>query len=143
MFACYLEALLYSDETIKAMCIDGLILAFADDLLLVSNSWGDLRRQLRLLQQVLEPGGMRFNLKKCEILTARERNQPEAEDDWATDAEASNDEENKDDVDMEATQEKPINVDEWTEAKGSRFNKKANNGKGQIGFKKTEIDSKV
>ena len=50
MFACYLEALLYSDENIKAMCIEELILAFADDLLLVSKSWGELRKQLKLLQ---------------------------------------------------------------------------------------------
>lgn len=85
---------------------------------------------------------MRFNLKKCEILTARDRNQPEAEDDWATDAEEGNEEENKGDAEMENTQEKPIDVETWTETKGTRPNKKGNKGKGHAG-PKTETNPKA
>lgn len=89
LFAVYLEEFLYSNPEVKDLCDRQRLLAFADDMLLISSSWADHRKAMTLLTDALTPGCLLFNKKKSEILTARNRNQPVDLDDWLTDDEDS------------------------------------------------------
>jgi hypothetical protein len=148
MFACYLEEFLYSNETTKKMCDDEKILAFADDLLMITSSWGDTRKAYKILQATMEPADLIFNPKKCEILTARNTNLPEDEGDWATDGES--DEERKKpeapaDEEMKATE--VIDVDAWTKTENpkqrNRFNNHWDKGKTQKAKDQPKTNSEV
>jgi len=87
LFALYLEYFLFSNPKVKAMCDAEDLLAFADDLYVLSRSWKNLRKELKELTDALTPGFLLFNNKKPEIMTTRNRNQPTDISDWQTDAE--------------------------------------------------------
>lgn len=74
LFSIYLEEFLYHNADVKGLCDRQRLLAFADDLLLISSSWSDQRKAMKALTECLEPGYLVFNKKKSEILTSRNRN---------------------------------------------------------------------
>ena len=86
LFAVYLEEYLFKDPIIKNFCEFKNLLAFADDMVLICNSYSELRDVLKRLTIVLREAGLEINIKKSEILSTRNANLPE-NGDWQTDDE--------------------------------------------------------
>lgn len=76
LFDVYLEEFLYSNDDVKGLCDRLRLLAFSADMLIISSTWADSRKAMKLLTDALTPGHLLFNKKKSEILTIRNRNQP-------------------------------------------------------------------
>lgn len=68
------------------MCLNEDILAFADDMLIITESYSELRDVMKRLEKQLGEGNLQINRKKSEILSTRNANLPDSEI-WDTDDE--------------------------------------------------------
>ena len=76
---------MFTSVMLRRQCDKQKVLAFADDLAIIAENWGDLRRVLNELKTQIEPAGLEMNHKKCEILISRNRHLPTDTNDWLTD----------------------------------------------------------
>ena len=70
LFNVYLEEALNSSEVLKAMHRRGDLLAFADDMLVMSSQKGEIEQAISELASLQLKYNLRLNKKKSEILTA-------------------------------------------------------------------------
>jgi hypothetical protein len=72
LFSVYLEHFLFKDPLIKDLCNRNKLLAFADDMVVVAESWSDVRTIMSHLTKTLEDGGLLLSLPKSIIMTTRD-----------------------------------------------------------------------
>jgi len=107
LFSVYLEHFLFKDPLIKDLCNRNKLLAFAEDMVVVAESWSDVRTIMRHLTKTLEDGGLLLSLPKSIIMTTRDYSLPADSDDELTE-----DEESDPRVRAVRNREKPILIDE-------------------------------
>jgi hypothetical protein len=69
LFNVYLEEAIKSSPKLEYMRTRGDLLAFADDMLVMTNAVGELRMAIEALESLREKWNLRLNKKKSEILT--------------------------------------------------------------------------
>jgi hypothetical protein len=69
LFNVYLEEAIKSSNKLESMRARGDLLAFADDMLVMTNSVGELRMAIDALESLRDKWNLRLNKKKSEILT--------------------------------------------------------------------------
>ena len=89
LFSIYLESLLFSDPILKKLCDDQKLLAFADDMVVVANSFNDARTITELLEKALALGNLELAKNKSVIMTSRNKKLPVNIFDCETDDEDS------------------------------------------------------
>lgn len=68
---------MFKDPVIKALCQTKRLFAFADDMVLISESYSELKDVMERLIPVLREAGLEINIKKSEILSSRNSELPE------------------------------------------------------------------
>ncbi len=69
LFNVYLEEAIKSSQKLESMRTRGDLLAFADDMLVMTNAVGELRMAIEALESLRDKWNLRLNKKKSEILT--------------------------------------------------------------------------
>lgn len=69
LFNVYLEEAIKSSNKLESMRARGDLLAFADDMLVMTNAVGELRMAIEALESLKDKWNLRLNKKKSEILT--------------------------------------------------------------------------
>ena len=69
LFNVYLEEAIKSSNKLESMRARGDLLAFADDMLVMTNAVGELRMAIDALESLRDKWNLRLNKKKSEILT--------------------------------------------------------------------------
>jgi hypothetical protein len=69
LFNVYLEEAIKSSNKLESMRTRRDLLAFADDMLVMTNTVGELRMAIEALESLRENWNLRLNKKKSEILT--------------------------------------------------------------------------
>ena len=69
LFNVYLEEAIKSSNKLESMRARGDLLAFADDMLVMTNSKGELQMAIDALESLKDKWNLRLNKKKSEILT--------------------------------------------------------------------------
>jgi hypothetical protein len=84
-----LEHFLFEDPAIKKLCEDGKLLAFANDMVVISESWSEIRFITERLIESLRRAGLKILIKKSEVISQRNRILPLNENNCETDYEGS------------------------------------------------------
>ena len=69
LFNVYLEEAIKSSPKLDQMRVRGDLLAFADDMLVMTNALGELKMAISELESLKDKWNLRLNKKKSEILT--------------------------------------------------------------------------
>ncbi len=69
LFNVYLEEAIKSSSKLESVRVRGDLLAFADDMLVMTNSKGELSFIINELDKLQQKWNLRLNKKKSEILT--------------------------------------------------------------------------